>query len=30
MAERIVSMHAAHRSGKEMVDGFVYAVQPAQ
>ena len=23
MAERIVSMHAAHRSGKEVVDGFL-------
>ena len=23
MAERIVSMHAAHRSGKETVDGFI-------
>jgi carboxymethylenebutenolidase len=23
MAERIVSMHAAHRSGKEVVDGFI-------
>ena len=23
MAERIVSMHAAHRSGKEVIDGFL-------
>ena len=23
MAERIVSMHAAHRSGKEIIDGFL-------
>jgi dienelactone hydrolase len=23
MAERIVSMHAAHRSGKKVVDGFL-------
>ena len=23
MAERIVSMHAGHRSGKEVVDGFL-------
>ena len=23
MSERIVSMHAAHRSGKEVVDGFL-------
>jgi len=23
MAERIVSMHAAHRSGKDVVDGFL-------
>ena len=23
MAERIVSMHAAYRSGKEVIDGFL-------
>ena len=23
MAERIVSIHAAHRSGKEVIDGFL-------
>jgi hypothetical protein len=23
MAERIICMHAAHRSGKEVIDGFL-------